>query len=216
MSIVARKPRSRGQTIAEFALTLPLILFVMFIIIELARVLYAWMAIENGARFGVRYAITGEFNDTYCDPFPGHICDVTSEEDFARIPSIRDTAIAGAPGILNDLTALEGQPGFFKVTVCSNKLGLIYFPSDTNSTSPARCVPVEDAGSPGDRVIVTVDFEHPLIAPILSSWWPHLHLSARREGIVEQFRVARTSSACRPPSLSRPSRPRSPRPRPSP
>jgi hypothetical protein len=40
-------------------------------------------------------------------------------------------------------------------------------------------------------VIVTVDFDHPLIAPILSSTWPKIHLTAKREGIVEQFRVAR-------------------------
>jgi len=55
----------------------------------------------------------------------------------------------------------------------------------------ADCLPVEDAGGPGDRVSVSVDFDHPLITPILSSWWPTLHLSAKREGIVENFRTAR-------------------------
>lgn len=183
--------RWRGQGLVEFALTLPLILLILFIIIELARVLHAWMAIENGARFGVRYAVTGEYNPSHCGPFPGGICDIQAEEDAARIPSIKDSAIAGAAAILRDPTATVGQPGFFKITVCSNKSGLLYFPADTNSSTPANCTPVEDAGGPGDRVIVTVDFEHPLIVPIVSNWWPHLHLSAKREGIVEQFRVAR-------------------------
>ncbi len=185
------RERRKGQGLVEFALTLPLILLLIFTIIELARVLHAWMAIENGARFGVRYAITGELNPTYCAPFTGGICDIQAEEDAARIPSIEDAAIAGASAILRDPTAAVGQPGYFKITVCSNKPGLMYFPSNTNTNTPADCTPVEDAGGPGDRVIVTVDFEHPLISPLISSWWPHLHLSAKREGIVEQFRVAR-------------------------
>ncbi len=67
----------------------------------------------------------------------------------------------------------------------------MYFPSDANTSTPADCQPLEDGGGPGDRVIVTVDFDHPLIAPILSSTWPKIHLTAKREGIVEQFRVAR-------------------------
>src|SRR3970282_1289030 len=89
------------------------------------------------------------------------------------------------------------ERGFFKVTVCSNKTGLTYFASDPNTPQAAECrddttlTPVEDAGGPGDRVSVTVDFDHPLITPILSAFWPVLHLSAKREGIVEQFRTAR-------------------------
>ncbi|MCK4693936.1 MAG: hypothetical protein KAT23_09895, partial [Anaerolineales bacterium] len=81
--------------------------------------------------------------------------------------------------------------GYYKVTVCSNKDGVVYFPSDSNTSTPADCQPGEDPGGPGDRVSVTVDFDHPLIVPIISSWWPQLHLTAKREGIVEQFRVAR-------------------------
>ncbi|MCJ7512288.1 MAG: pilus assembly protein [Anaerolineales bacterium] len=185
------RERRRGQGLVEFALTLPLILLIIFTIIELARVLHAWMAIENGARFGVRYAITGEYNSTYCSGYPGGICDAQNEEDAARIPSIKDSATAGAAAILRDATAGVGQPGYFKITVCSTKSGLIYHPANTNSSTPADCTPVEDGGGPGDRVIVTADFEHPLISPLISTWWPHLHLSAKREGIVEQFRVAR-------------------------
>ena len=84
-----------------------------------------------------------------------------------------------------------GNPGYFKVTVCSNKSGVVYFPSDVDSSISADCQPGEDPGGPGDRVSVTVDFEHPLITPFLNTWWPNMTLSSRREGIVEQFRVAR-------------------------
>jgi hypothetical protein len=193
----------RAQSAVEFALVLPILLFTLFVIIELARLLYSWMAIENGARFGVRYAVTGEYNDLYCAGFPGGVCDSLVEEDTARLPSIDDVVRAGSVAIMRDETALVGQSGFYKITVCSSREDdthtamFQYHGSDTSSHSPAWCEEIstgdelEDAGGPGNRVSITVDFEHPLIVPILSSWWPHLHLTARREGIVEQFRTAR-------------------------
>ena len=65
----ARSPERRpGQGLVEFALILPVLLLVLFGIIEFARILQAWLSVENGARFGVRYAVTGEYNTAYCDP----------------------------------------------------------------------------------------------------------------------------------------------------
>jgi hypothetical protein len=104
--------------------------------------------------------------------------------------------------ILRDETQAEGVAGHFEITVCSNKsLGgsplFQYHSSISPSHLDAWCEqlstgnPTEDPGGPGDRVSVTVDFEHPLIVPVLSTWMPNLHLTATREGIVEQFRVAR-------------------------
>jgi len=201
-----RSRRFRGQGAVEFALILPVLLLVVFMIIELARVLHAYLVIENGARYGVRYAVTGEYNDTYCVDgvdAGGTACDglgQRSEEDAARLPSIEDVARAGSTSILRGDDTLSpgdpgylapGDPGFFTITVCSSRTGFGWFPSDQATNTPAQCVPVEDAGGPGDRVSVTIDFEHPLITPILSSFWPELHLVAKREGIVEQFRTAR-------------------------
>jgi hypothetical protein len=191
----AGRRRFRGQGLVEFALILPVMLLLLFVIVELARVLHAWLAIENGARFGVRYAITGEFDPTYCSGFPGAVCDDRPEEDAARIPSIKDATRAGAVAILRNEAVLPGAPGYFNITVCSNKTGVIYSPADSNAALaadwPAACAPGEDPGGPGDRVVVTVDFEHPLIVPLVSSWWPEIRLTAKREAIVEQFRVAR-------------------------
>jgi len=190
----ARPPRPRGQGLVEFTLVFPVLILVIFVVIEVARVLHAWIAIENGARYGVRYAVTGEFNDGYCIPMYGALgCEEDqAKEDGVRIPSIEDAVRAGAVAIMrNDTVSAVGDAGYFNVTVCSNKTSVWYMPSDSNAPQPAQCIPVEDAGGPGDRVSVTVDFDHPLITPILSSWWPTLHLSAKREGIVENFRTAR-------------------------
>jgi len=58
--------KDRGQAMVEFVISLPILLFIIFGIIEFARMTFAWMAVQNAARFGVRYAVTGEFNDVYC------------------------------------------------------------------------------------------------------------------------------------------------------
>lgn len=186
------RPRAaRSQGLVEFALILPVLLVTIFIVIEVARLLHAWLAIENGARFGVRYAITGEFDPAYCLALPG-ACAPQNEQDLARVRSIKDVTNVGAVAILkNDSVATVGQPGFFKITVCSNKPSVGYISSDPDTPTAASCVPQEDPGGPGDRVSVTVDFDHPIISPFISTVWPNLHLTARREGIVERYRTAR-------------------------
>ncbi len=52
--------RRRGQALAEFALTLPILLLLMFGIIEFARIFQAWVVLQNSARAAARYAITGQ------------------------------------------------------------------------------------------------------------------------------------------------------------
>lgn len=203
------KRRFRGQTLVEFALVLPVMLMVLFVIIEMARLLHAWLAVENGARFGIRYAVTGEYDQAFCVDGPDAGTDACagsgrlSEEDAARLPSIEDATRAGAVAIMRNDTAPVASPGYFKITLCSSKRTgagplFLYNDSKTSIHQPAWCeelpspgISVSDAGGPGDRVSVTVDFEHPLIVPILSSALPHIHLTSKREGIVEQFRVAR-------------------------
>src|SRR4030042_743320 len=91
--------KSRGQGLAEFALILPLVLFTIFVMIELARLLHAWISVENGARFGVRYAITGEFEDAYCTAMFGGPCDTQAERDAARLPAVRDASHSGSVGL---------------------------------------------------------------------------------------------------------------------
>ncbi len=112
--------KQRAQTLLEFALALPILLLLIFGIIEFGRFLQAWLALENGARFGVRYAVTGNYDLAYCDDAAAALglvdedeadgfsdCKVPNEapyedtweeltnqlQDYARLPSIRDAAI---------------------------------------------------------------------------------------------------------------------------
>lgn len=61
-----RLKNASAQSMVEFALSLPILLLLVFGIIEFGRMMQAYLALENGARFAVRYAVTGAFNTDYC------------------------------------------------------------------------------------------------------------------------------------------------------
>ncbi|MCI0519247.1 MAG: pilus assembly protein [Chloroflexi bacterium] len=135
--IFHKHPRTPGQAIVEFALALPVLLLLLFGVIEFGRLLQAWLTVQNAARFGLRFAVTGEFYPSYCDDAaialdlededtfngdPAGDCIVpeafgdTSQEltdamvDWARMPSTRDNARVGATGIpLNEAPAVSGN-----------------------------------------------------------------------------------------------------------
>lgn len=191
----------RGQGLVEFALILPILLVTLFVIIEMARVLHAWMAIENGARTGVRYAVTGEYDPSNCNNgFTGDTCMFASDESEARVESIHLASWAGSSSIVRvgEYEAEADEPSFFKVIVCDPDL--IQVPATTFSSH--ICPGSEDPGDPGDKVAVILEFNHPLILPGLSAIWPQLRLSARRDATVETFRV--TTSSGNPPTVVAP------------
>ena len=148
LTSAGRHARRPGQGLVEFALILPILLLILFGIIEFARILQAWLSVENGSRFGVRYAVTGDYDVKYCvqadadypayaahDAADGTVdCLVPSSistyqaesdvlKDAARLYSIKDVATAGALAILRTSNASLGETetGYFKVTVCSSR-----------------------------------------------------------------------------------------------
>jgi hypothetical protein len=123
-----RRDKNQGQSIVEFVIALPILLFILFGLIEFARLTFAWMAVQNAARFGIRYAVTGEFDEIYCvqagnnlgtdhinaDVFGGDPQDCIVPDDYtgvngndkerelidlARLFSIRDAASGGGAGL---------------------------------------------------------------------------------------------------------------------
>jgi hypothetical protein len=196
--------RLHAQSLLEFAIVLPVLLALIFGIIEFARIFYSWLTVTNAARFGLRYAVTGEYDDAYCTPFgvadidgDGMACDNettreqrNAESDMARLHSIYDVTRSLSIGLAIDDTVTDPHtPGYYKHTVCSSREGFYWmgFPDD-------RCLPNDDPGNPEEgptRVIVAVTYEHPLILPFISNILPSVTLHAERTGILEQFRVAR-------------------------
>ncbi|NIM93698.1 MAG: hypothetical protein GTO18_08305 [Anaerolineales bacterium] len=194
----------------EFALILPILLLTLFTLIELARILHAWMVVENGARFGIRYAVTGEYNPTNCaGGMVGKECALKTDESGARVDSIHDAAWAGSESIVR---VHEGEVGpadsyYYRVIVCDPEE--LVKPSSTFDTH--QCTP-EDPGDPGDRVIVVIEFNHPLILPGLNSIWPTLRLQSQREAVVETFRMIESGATLEPQPSSTPIPSRTPPP----
>jgi hypothetical protein len=59
--------RRKGQTLAEFAISLPILLLLLFGVLEFGRLFQSWVTIQNSARSAARYAITGAYNDQRYD-----------------------------------------------------------------------------------------------------------------------------------------------------
>src|SRR6185436_3678568 len=57
---------SPSQALLEFALALPILLMVIFGIVDFALLFQAWLSVENVARQTIRYAVTGEYDSAHC------------------------------------------------------------------------------------------------------------------------------------------------------
>ncbi len=64
-----KKLRSRqfcegGQTLAEFGMILPILLVVIFGLVDMSRAMQSYVTIQEAARDGARYAVTGRIDCT--------------------------------------------------------------------------------------------------------------------------------------------------------
>lgn len=57
-----RRHGQAGQTLAEFALVLPIVAFVIFALVDMARAMQSYVTIQEAARDGARYAVTGRID----------------------------------------------------------------------------------------------------------------------------------------------------------
>ncbi len=187
----------RSQGVVEFALALPILLMLLFGIIDFSLLFSAWLLIQNMSRQAVRYAVTGEYNPAYCTAG----CTANADEDQARLRSIHDQAEKYLSGLLVDQSAiLQSDPGYLVVTVCSagsppDFQSIIGVMGSTIKYSKCKRLSdgafVEDPGGPGDAVIVMIDFNHPYLTPFINKIWPMVHLVSAQQGIIEKFRVSR-------------------------
>jgi TadE-like protein len=192
--------KSRSQGMVEFAVALPILLMLLFAIIDFSLLFSAWLLIQNIARQAVRYAVTGQFDPANC-PMGG--CLTQADEDEARLLTIYDEALSYTSGLLVEGVAgfdpiAQDEIGYLKITVCTGAPYVTILPL-MGSTQYGECNPTEHAGTPGNPVIVMVDFNHPYLTPFLNEIWPWVHLASYHSGIVEQFRVSRLVNV--PPNL---------------
>jgi hypothetical protein len=63
-NVVRRRDSGKGQTLVEFALTLPILFLLVFGVVEFGRVFQSWVTLQNSVRTAARYATTGAYNTT--------------------------------------------------------------------------------------------------------------------------------------------------------
>lgn len=117
--------RSRGQSLVEFALVLPLFLMFVAAALDLSRVFYANITLNNAAREGAMYA--AQEPDLYvenaaCDPATNNVvCRVQFESRDSMI-SVAATdidmtcSVSGCPGQAGSLVTVEVRGSFNLVT----------------------------------------------------------------------------------------------------
>jgi hypothetical protein len=184
-----RQEREKGQGMAELALALPILLMVVFGMIEMARLVQTYLAVQHAAREGARYAVVGLPSEQECavdlhgDPYDpcvarlvnGDVCP-TEYSDF-RAEEIKAKARLAAVGLPWDPAITnQSQAGYLGVRV----QGQPSFYADSLVDCP---------GVPGARVEVEVFFNMPVITPILSGALPTVRVSARTQMINEGFQT---------------------------
>jgi hypothetical protein len=136
------RARTRGQALVEFALILPVLLMILMVLIEAARVFSAWLIVENVAREAARYAVTGQFTPAYCLPDPSY-CNSGDPNysdaafDTARERTIQDIARGASGGILVDFdNPTRNSRSFYDLVICSSRIGFNY----SHSTGYPACI----------------------------------------------------------------------------
>ena len=143
----AGRRRSRGQSLVEFALLLPVLLVIMLGLLDLGRAVFAYNAISEAARNGARVAIV---NQT-----PGDICLVAAERAVALgLPTAcAPNGNPGTPGVwvttsgpaacspIPDINCLESVKVTYQFRAITPVIGAILGPINISSTST---VPVEN------------------------------------------------------------------------
>ncbi len=147
-----KQSKSSGQAIVEFALILTVLLLMIFLIIESARILQAWITVQNAAREGARYAITG-INDPACS--------VTGLPKFSqycsdlRLSSIIDRAHTGLAGLRLDENSTAFEDDY-------------YYQIEVWGVNSSGQLQPYFGGVPNTPVVVRAFYRVPIITPLLN------------------------------------------------
>jgi hypothetical protein len=169
------KTKARGQALTEFALILPLLLLLLLGIIEGARIIWAYVQVQNAAREAARYAVSGQpwrraDHPEDCNSVTGDsLGEPWTCDDSERVARVKDIAFSYGAGLgvdveagRNDTTsgsapefaAYDSTPKAFGVLVKGQR-------SATDADGEANY-----AGKPGLNVLVQLYYNVEILDPI--------------------------------------------------
>jgi hypothetical protein len=146
-------PKARGQTLVEFAIVLGFLLLLLFLIVETGRILWGWVTVQNAARLGARYAVTGNFEPEF------------QQEPDPRLASVVNAAHEGLSGLpLNENpNRLFEDDNYYLIEV----FGVNFCDEDDGNGQGNLDLCPGDPGLPGEVVVVRVLYRVPTITPLL-------------------------------------------------
>lgn len=130
----------RGVTIVEFALVLPLLVILMFLIIDFGIYFFAQHTIQFATREGARLALVGRTID-----------------DANGMPLSREASVVKK---IQDCA---------KIVIPVDQLQISLYPIDPDLVDPAGWENTQDAGFPGSYMRVRTRYEYRFITPFVGA-----------------------------------------------
>lgn len=92
----------RGQAAVEMALLLPVLLLIFLAILEVGRVMDAWVVATNAAREGARYAAYGESPGMVRSKVNDYLVKGLGGRSDVALPTAGEITVSGALGVPGD------------------------------------------------------------------------------------------------------------------
>jgi TadE-like protein len=167
-----RRPSEGAQGMVEFAILLPLLLFVVFAAIDVGRVVYTYNAISSAAREGARLVALTPQKYSDCDPL--HRMELVGQAfPLVQDPqSVYDFTKNIDPNT-NPMPAGEGPTPGGQIPL---GYGYIYiYPAVANSTTdctgPGRPCPQNSSNI--SNVAVAINYRFVPLTPLISNLFPN-------------------------------------------
>ena len=164
-----------AQGMVEFAILLPILLFVVFAAIDVGRVVYTYNAISSAAREGARLVALTPQKYSDCDPL--HRMELVGQ----AFPLVQDPAsVNGTNNIDPNTRPMPAGQGPTPGSSIPLGYGYIYiYPAVANSTTdctgPARSCPQNSSNI--SNVAVEINYSFVPLTPLLSNLFPHTVVS---------------------------------------
>jgi Flp pilus assembly protein TadG len=142
----------RGAALMEFAVALPLLLILMFSIVDFGLYFFAQHTVQFATREGVRLALVGR-----------------TLADGAGNAMSREASIVRT---ISDKAAVAVNP---------TKLQISIFPVDPEYGDPVDWQTTQNAGAPGSYMRVRTRYDYHFITPLLGALMPNGRLSVRAQ-----------------------------------